>query len=151
MGSYETVMEGITSLRFFKAEVRFNSEEGLVLIFEGPCKSSNSDQALDHREYSKKLGGTYAASLQEVQDLIKDVFLNFGDYHEATNNCQHFVSKVLDRLQLRKCSIETQRAHLAITAVAGGDAVTGSVLGGAAAAPGLGGAAWGALKAALFP
>lgn len=94
--SYETIVGSVRCLRFFKAEILYD-EAGLFLRFEGPWKTA-SRVPVDHKPYNKSLRLVHQASLQEVQDICKDVFHCFGEYHQLTNNCQHFVTRVLDRL-----------------------------------------------------
>jgi len=101
-----TMLDPTLSLRFFKVEVMYNDKDGLVLMFEGPCKEGTSSP-LDHTGYEKKMEGAYTSSLREMDGLCRDVFSVFGDYHELFNNCQHFVTKVIEELdptKVEKCA-----------------------------------------------
>eukprot|EP00928_Gymnodinium_smaydae_P059476 TRINITY_DN42831_c0_g1_i1.p1 TRINITY_DN42831_c0_g1~~TRINITY_DN42831_c0_g1_i1.p1 ORF type:complete len:225 (-),score=17.90 TRINITY_DN42831_c0_g1_i1:188-862(-) len=98
--SYETVVGSSRCLRFLKVEI-FHDEDGVFLRFEGPLKIG-SKKSLDHKAYEKSLEHIDRISLREVQSICVDVFRNFGEYHELSNNCQHFASEVLARLVARQ-------------------------------------------------
>jgi len=97
--SYEVDIDGFHKLRFLKAEVMFSEEEGLMLLFDGPSKRNEPGVAVDHTLYRKSLAYVYDSSLAILNEICRSVFKDFGNYNEATNNCKHFVSQVLDKFE----------------------------------------------------
>lgn len=93
-------------VRFFKADIKVETVgEGheCVLRFEGPCKR-DTEKPLDTRHYSKELECQFESTLHNVKETCEFEFRKFGTYNVLTNNCQHFVTKVIKALGV--CSAE---------------------------------------------
>mmetsp|Transcript_107313 Transcript_107313/g.213032 ORF Transcript_107313/g.213032 Transcript_107313/m.213032 type:complete len:268 (+) Transcript_107313:62-865(+) len=89
--------------RFLQAEVLLEPSKDqrlLTLKYTGPGKQKPPDkfQPLDPPEITKQACFKFKGTIKDVKALIKFEFNEFGRYQLATNNCQHFVKRVVRQL-----------------------------------------------------
>eukprot|EP01051_Picozoa_sp_SAG22_P006690 SAG22_NODE_445_length_10447_cov_4.063104_8_plen_204_part_00 len=88
--------------RNLKVEL-FHKEGRTILHFAGPDSySGRYSHPLDMNEYTR--ASQYQiqqVSVSNLRQACQEVYEDFGDYHEVSNNCQHYTAQLLSALKER--------------------------------------------------